>query len=659
MKACSSTAPFLRLLPIVRERCVCRFPVGSSGSGRTLAQAPSIVVDEEGVPLGRCASEKTDRFLARLYEERNLLKLTPKIASISVLLLGAAGCLSQAATVTISPGMNILSEVSNNPAGTTFVIEPGTYRLTTPIVPKTGDVFTGQTACAPPKTACPAILSGSKLLTTFEKSGSYYYVTGQTQQGVTISDVHCNPGYLGCIYPEDLFFDGKPLVHVIALSDVAAGKWYFDYSANIIYFYDNPSGHTVETSYVPTAFEADGVNNVTVEQLTIKEFASPVTLGALGITGGSSPTSGANWTIKNNEVELNHGDGIRVNFGWQILNNYLYDNGDLGVGGGMGSIGNSQPSHVVVQGNEIAFNNYAQVKPVFGAGGAKLESQEGLVFKGNYVHDNTGDGLHLDTNLLNTLVDGNTVVNNTEQGLFEEISYAATIRNNIVQGNGYIYPNNSNWLYAAQILSSESQGVQAYCNSVQVSAEGGNGINIIAQVRPGYTSANNYFHHNTVVFLGESGNTGGANADPGDTTFYTTNKFDYNTYHLPSVSRATFAWNKAMNGFSGFQSGGEDKHGSADTYMSITPPTVAITSPADQSNVSGNVAMTGTAKDSSGVISKVEFYADWTLEATTSAADFTFTWNTSNVSAGQHTIAMMAYGPDGLRACNAVTVNVE
>jgi len=587
------------------------------------------------------------------------LKLTPKLARISVFLLAAAGCLSQAATVTISPGMDLPAEVSSSAAGTTFLIEPGTYRLTEPIVPKTGDVFTGATACAPPKTACPAILSGSKLLTTFVKSGSYYTVSGQTQQGTTIANTHCAAGYLGCIYPEDLYFDGKPLLHVTSLSAVTTGAWYFDYSANIIYFYDNPSGHTVETSYVPDAFEGTSANNVTIEQLTIKEFATPVTCGTIGINGNPSPSSAANWTIKNNEIELNHGSAVRVNFGWKVLNNYLYENGNLGIGGGMGSISDSQPSNVVVQGNEIAFNNYAHVKAVFGAGGAKLESQQGLVFKGNYVHDNTGDGLHLDTDLLNTLVDGNTVVNNTEQGIFEEISYAATIRNNIVQGNGYIYPNNSDWLYAAQILSSESQGVNAYCNSVQVSAAGGNGIDIIAQPRSGYTSANNYFHHNTVVFLGESGYTGGANADTSDTTFFSTNKFDYNTYHLPSPSRSQFAWSKAMNGFSGFQGDGQDKHGTADTYNSITPPTVSIASPLDQATVSGTVSLTGTATDKSGVISKVELYVDWTLEATTSAPDFIFSWNTSGVAAGAHTIAMMGYGPDGLRACNAVTLNVK
>ena len=55
-------------------------------------------------------------------------------------------------------------------------------------------------------------------------------------------------GYLGCIYPEDLYFDSVPLQHVDSLSDVGPGTWFFDYSGQTIYFYDDPSGHTVETS---------------------------------------------------------------------------------------------------------------------------------------------------------------------------------------------------------------------------------------------------------------------------------------------------------------------------------------------------------------------------------------------------------------------------
>ncbi len=33
---------------------------------------------------------------------------------------------------------------------------------------------------------------------------------------------------------------------------------------------------------------------------------------------------------------LNHGFGVRVDYRIQILNNYIHDNGELGIGGGLG-----------------------------------------------------------------------------------------------------------------------------------------------------------------------------------------------------------------------------------------------------------------------------------------------------------------------------------
>src|SRR5215472_2779426 len=120
----------------------------------------------------------------------------------------------QAATVDIHPGDNIPNIVNNNPRGTTFVIYSGLYRLQAPINAKDGDSFIGQTACAPPQTPCPAILNGARLLTSFQRSGEYYYVGNQKQQGnVTITSKKCEPqlpgypnSYPGCIYPEDLYF---------------------------------------------------------------------------------------------------------------------------------------------------------------------------------------------------------------------------------------------------------------------------------------------------------------------------------------------------------------------------------------------------------------------------------------------------------------------
>ncbi len=331
---------------------------------------------------------------------------TPPAASLVFLFMIVAhldgGCL-QAATVNVYPGNNIPNVVSSDPPGTTFVFYPGLYRLQTPIVAKTGDTFMGQTACAPPTTSCPAILSGAKLLTSFQRSGLFYYVTGQTQQGqVTIDSSKCEPqmpgyptAYPGCIYPEDLYFDDVPLVHVTALTDVGPGKWFFDYTNHVIYFYDNPAGHKVETSMSPSAFAPGPANNVTIKDLTVEKFAAPILMGAIaGTLGSGSSTTGVNWVVRNNEIRLNHGDGVDINFGWQILNNYIHHNGNLGIGGGLGR--STLQSGVLIQGNELAYNNYAHVKPNYQAGGAKVAGTRGVIFRRNYSHDNEGNGFHAD-----------------------------------------------------------------------------------------------------------------------------------------------------------------------------------------------------------------------------------------------------------------------
>ncbi len=575
----------------------------------------------------------------------------------------------QAATVYVSAGNNVPNVVSSNPPGTTFVFYPGTYRLQSPIVAKNGDSFIGLTACAPPASPCSAILNGSELLTSFQRSGLFYYVTGQRQQGqVTIDSSKCEPefpgyptAYPGCIYPEDLYFDSVPLVHVTALTDVGPGKWFFDYTNHIIYFYDSPFGHTVETSVTASAFAWGPANNVTIKYLTVEKFAAPIQRGAIAGSQGSSFTTGVNWTVQYNEIRLNHGDGVDINFGWQILNNYIHTNGDLGIGGGLDNT--TLQSGVLIQGNELAFNNYAHVKPNYQAGGAKVAWTRGVIFRGNYSHDNEGNGFHTDDGAYGTLYDNNTVVYNTEQGIFNEISYAATFRNNHLVGNGYIHPNGTFWLYGANLLSSTSQNDEAYCNTVEISAEGGNGIDIIGQPRgdnPGsIISQNNYFHHNTVVFEGASGLTGDARDSSTNiccTNFYS-NRFDYNTYHLPSLSRkAFFWWVNGSSSFAQFQADGQDAHGSADTNYTASIPSVVITSPAEMSKVSGIVELQGNAQYD---ISRVEFYVDWKLQQTASFSPFSFAWNTSAVSIGQHTLAAMAYDAEGTRACYAIWLQVE
>jgi hypothetical protein len=606
-------------------------------------------------------------------------KLSRSVCTLGVMAFWcAAAADGQVATVNVYPGTDIPSVVNAYPAGTTFVIQPGIYRLRTPIVAKDGDTFIGQMACAPPQTPCPAILNGSELLISFHGSGLLYYVTGQTQQNrVSVTNIWCQTGYLGCIYPEDLYFDDVPQTHMTTLADVGPGTWYFDYPNATIYFHTNPAGHKVETSVVPSAFDLGPANNVTIKGLTLEKFATPILTGAVGgSSSGGSPTTGANWVIENNEIRLNHANGVTVNFGWLVLNNYLHDNGDFGCCGGVGG-GNPDgsgtlPSRVIVQGNEIAHNNYAHVRFPFGAGGSKIARSNGPIFRGNYVHDNMGPGLWTDISTHDALFDNNTIADNPTEGLFHETSFGTTVmRNNKLLRNGYTHPASVSGGYASNLESSTSQGVEAYCNTIEVSAQGGNAMTIIASNRGNdvnppyarYISSGNHFHHNTVVWdsNGNAGAVGGVNYDPtNQPNFYTLNSFDDNTYHLPSLSLPFFHWGDTRSKtFVQFQAAGQDTHGAADTNYTSSVPTVVITSPVDESTVSGTVGITGNAQDKNS-INKVEFYVDWSLHSTEAGSTFpfNFTWNTSGASAGPHTVAAMAYNSAGIRACYAVTLNV-
>jgi hypothetical protein len=79
------------------------------------------------------------------------------------------------------------------------------------------------------------------------------------------------------------------------------------------------------------------------------------------------------------------------------------------------------------------------------------------------------------------------------------------------------------------------------------------------------------------------------------------------------------------------------------TVPDTTPPTVAITAPANGSAVSGTVAITATSSDN-GSVSKVLFYIDGILKATDTASPYSYSWNTNGLTIGSsHTLIAQAY----------------
>jgi hypothetical protein len=123
--------------------------------------------------------------------------------------------------------------------------------------------------------------------------------------------------------------------------------------------------------------------------------------------------------------------------------------------------------------------------------------------------------------------------------------------------------------------------------------------------------------------------------------------FVYDNDNSHSNKRKTFAYHQAARA---------DVHSTVDMNYTSGFPTVAITSPADQSSVASPVTIAATASDKSG-IRKVEFYVDWNLQATVTSSPYNFSW--TNGTTGPHIVAAMAYSNAGIRACYAVTLNEQ
>src|SRR6185369_11219554 len=268
------------------------------------------------------------------------------------------GCSSPSPATTgvqIAPGQSIQAAIDANPSGTTFTLLAGTHPLLTAIKPKSDDSLVGQAG---------TVLSGARLLTSFSQNGSYWTATGQTQQGPRTAygaAPECQTSYPRCGYPEDLFFDGAPLRHVDALSKLVTGTWFFDYAADIIYFVNDPTGHTVETSVTTYALIGSGQTAVKLRNLVIEKFANPAQIGAVNADGATG------WLVDGCTFQLNHGTGLSFtsSSGVTISNNRFTMQGQLGIG-------TYDTDTFLVVNNEIDHNNFAGFDTSWEAGGTKF-----------------------------------------------------------------------------------------------------------------------------------------------------------------------------------------------------------------------------------------------------------------------------------------------
>ncbi|MFB3922022.1 MAG: right-handed parallel beta-helix repeat-containing protein [Terriglobia bacterium] len=438
----------------------------------------------------------------------------------SALVLSSA---ARAGTVYVSPGDSLQYLVNQYPAGTTFQLSAGVYRFQS-VVPKSYDQFIGEAG---------VVLSGAARLTSFSQSGSYW-VAKVSVSPKTADPSMCDSAHPGCTLREDLFFDSVPRRRVLSLSQVGAGRWYLDYNTGNVYMGDNPSGHVVEISLTRSAFSGSATG-VVISLLTIEKYASGMDEGAIhGRKGTGTPSQ--HWTVKWNDIRLNHGMGLRIGDYMWVHHNKIYKNGQLGMGG----TGKS----VVVQSNEVWLNNLAGFA-WNRAGGTKFVKCYNLKVQYNYVHHNNGPGLWTDIENDYVLYEHNHTTRNVIAGIFHEISYHATIRYNYIESDG-ADPRGSNLWWGAGILINTSSNVAVYGNTVKDCLNGIGGVQAYRGTGSNglpYLLQNLSVHDNSIAQV--TGTAAGiVRSWPLDNTVYSdwNNHFQNNTFNLTYSGYKYFYW---------------------------------------------------------------------------------------------------------------------
>jgi parallel beta-helix repeat protein len=468
------------------------------------------------------------------------------VVGLSALAMVSASPAQAATCVQLQPSIDVAATINTAPAGSQFCFAPGVYRLTQTITPRAGVALRGQPG---------AVISGARAVTGFTRSGSTWVAGGQTQAPTTNAGA---PGdlmlYPQAQYNQNVYMDGRPLWKVGVRVDgrtigesaesVGPGEYFFDYDADEVYIGDDPTGRSVDATNVAEGISS-AASGVTVSGLTVEGTAG-IGIRAMGA-----------WTIEGNDVRLHAHKGIVALNGTRVLRNTIHHNGAYGITG--------QGANIVVQGNEVAFNNVSRLDTIRGScnanGGSKFVETTGIVIRGNNFHDNYCNAIWLDIGNHDSLVEGNRAIDNLGQGITVEISYNAVVRGNVVAGND-----------DQGIIVRDSPNVDIVGNTIRQNSNGP--VVLVGKGRTDHPSSygphvtkNVLVHGNTMTVQDGSDVKVGGSDETGGALWHSGNRFFDNTYRVESADTKAFRWNGSALTWSQWRGIGFDTAGT----LSVMP----------------------------------------------------------------------------------------
>jgi Right handed beta helix region len=281
----------------------------------------------------------------------------------------------------------------------------------------------------------------------------------------------------------------------------------------------------------------------------------------------SAPTSVSAFIVRRNGVvqDTEFRENYNAGFGIQgsnarVSNVYTHHNGRYGL------VVTNGPSGVIIEDSEIAFNNTRRLTTTANAGGTKFSGgTDGMIVRGNEVHDNYGSGLWWDGRNRNAQAYENVIYNNFQWGIRWEVSYGGLrIHHNTLTGNGVGNGSSGNY-HNAQICIANGDGsiggIEIYENTIDGTAHP---ITVIQTPGRQPPTKQVYVHDNLITIRASTERVGGV----GEAEVFgveANNRFQSNEYRVPDASGKYWVWKGQTLTWSQWRAYGQDQSGLVQT----------------------------------------------------------------------------------------------
>lgn len=521
--------------------------------------------------------------------------------------------------------------------------------------------------------------------------------------------------------PQMVFVNDTPLTEVTSAASVTAGKFYYDKTAKRMIIGTNPAGATVELARRPVALTltaATNIKGIGFRKYATNEYNNYTEAAVLVSAANSLIENSVFWWNAAYGLGLSNPSGVTIRSSQFLSNGFDGATGNGHHAGG--AVDNVVfDSNIFDNNNTEKFGTGCGLSCA--QAGVKLSHMNGATIKNNKFTNNNGQGFWCDLYCTNFTITGNYASGNTKSGIMYEVSANAIIASNVVIGSEYgvriagpnvkFYNNTvlspgrmALWLYDDPRTPSGSE-IPADTTNVEVGnniLQGGTdflqnlqGNQTTAAQLESYSDYNSFYRPTgtpTVGFKYGSASAGYTykntvalySAATGKDTHSqdivnNTNPYFMNAssgdYRIRSDSVAYKSGKPLASDVAaaiGVTTGTSIDRGAVSWVGmpggAITPPPPAgdttkpvtsITTPTNNSSGKGTISVTGSATDNVGV-TKVELLVDGAVKATDSTAPFaSFSWDSTSISDGAHTLVFKAYDAAGNVGTSAgVTITI-